>query len=92
VLAAPHHNRHPVCRVHVAKIEFSLGPYLSYPVGQNRRVKFDRLAWRIQDEGETIATFGAARLIKKLDGKMELLGGSQETATLFTNRAHSFFA
>ena len=30
------------------------------------------------DEGEVIATWGQARLIKYLDGKVELKGGSKE--------------
>ena len=32
--------------------------------------------WLGQTTGETIATFGAARLVKKLDGKIELVGGT----------------
>jgi hypothetical protein len=32
--------------------------------------------WLGQTAGETIATFGAARLVKKLDGKIELSGGT----------------
>ena len=32
--------------------------------------------WLGQTTGETIATFGAARLVKKLDGKIELIGGT----------------
>jgi hypothetical protein len=31
-----------------------------------------------KDEGETLASFGEARLIKFLDGKLELKGGSKE--------------
>jgi hypothetical protein len=31
-----------------------------------------------KDEGETIASFGQARLVKYLDGKLELKGGSKE--------------
>ena len=31
-----------------------------------------------KDEGELIASWGAARLVKYLDGKLELKGGSKE--------------
>lgn len=31
-----------------------------------------------QSEGETIASFGAARLVKNLNGKFQLIGGSAE--------------
>jgi hypothetical protein len=31
-----------------------------------------------KDEGETIASFGEAKLIKFLDGRLELKGGSKE--------------
>ena len=41
-------------------------------------MKFNQLAWLTRDEGETIAVFGAARLVKKLDGKLELRGGSPD--------------
>jgi len=34
--------------------------------------------WLGQTTGETIATFGAARLVKKLDGKIELIGGTAD--------------
>jgi hypothetical protein len=30
-----------------------------------------------RDDGETIASFGQARLVKYLDGKLELKGGSR---------------
>jgi hypothetical protein len=32
--------------------------------------------WLGQNQGETMATFGSARLVKKLDGKIELIGGT----------------
>ena len=32
--------------------------------------------WLGQITGETMATFGAARLVKKLNGKIELIGGT----------------
>jgi hypothetical protein len=34
--------------------------------------------WLGQTTGETIAIFGAARLIKTLDGKIELIGGTAD--------------
>ena len=34
--------------------------------------------WLGQTEGETMATFGAARLVKKLNGKIELIGGTAD--------------
>ena len=40
-------------------------------------MKLNQLAWLRRDEGETIAVFGDARLVKKLDGKIELIGGSR---------------
>jgi len=33
---------------------------------------------RFKDEGEVLASFGQAQLIKYLDGKLELKGGSEE--------------
>jgi len=39
-------------------------------------MKFNFLDVRSRD-GETLALFGDARLVKKLDGKIELLGGSR---------------
>jgi hypothetical protein len=32
----------------------------------------------IRTEGEIIACFGQARLVRKLDGKSELIGGSEQ--------------
>jgi hypothetical protein len=34
-----------------------------------------------RDEGEVLAYFGQARLVKKLDGKLELVGGTNEDRT-----------
>ncbi len=51
---------------------------MSYPLEQNARMKFNQLAWLTRDEGETIAVFGDARLVKKLSGKIELHGGSPD--------------
>ena len=31
-----------------------------------------------KDEGELIASWGGAKLVKRLDGKLELVGGSKE--------------
>ncbi len=41
-------------------------------------MKLDRSSWLGRYEGITMATFGEARLMKKLDGKIELIGGSAE--------------
>lgn len=34
--------------------------------------------YELKDEGEVIASWGGAKLIKRLDGKLELKGGSKE--------------
>jgi hypothetical protein len=34
--------------------------------------------YEIKDEGEVIASWGEAKLIQRLDGKLELKGGSKE--------------
>lgn len=44
-------------------------------------MKLNRLAWLKEDQGELIATFGDARLVKCLDGKIKLLGGSPDDRT-----------
>ena len=41
-------------------------------------MKFTQLLRLARDEGETTAVFGDSRLVKKLSGKIELLGGSTE--------------
>lgn len=41
-------------------------------------MKLNRLAWLTHDKGETIATFGDARLAKMLNGKIELIGGTRD--------------
>lgn len=41
-------------------------------------MKFRSYFPRFKDEGEVIASFGQARLVKYLDGKYELRGGSKE--------------
>ena len=37
-----------------------------------------RMNYELKDEGEVIASWGEAKLIKRLDGKLELKGGSKE--------------
>lgn len=44
-------------------------------------MKINLLAWRKRDEGETLATFGEAKLVKKLNGEIELVGGSADDRT-----------
>ena len=39
-------------------------------------MKLKNSFWIGQTEGETVAIFGSARLVKKLDGKIELIGGT----------------
>lgn len=41
-------------------------------------MKFKNLIRPARAEGETIATFGAARLVKNLDGKFQLIGGTPD--------------
>jgi hypothetical protein len=41
-------------------------------------MKLNPIAWITRDEGETLAVFGDARLVKKLDGKIELCGGTPD--------------
>jgi hypothetical protein len=67
---------------------------LSHPMRQAGRMKLNVMVWLKRDDGETLANFGAARLIKKRDGKIELLGGSgddriaaREWCSLFLHEA-----
>jgi len=67
---------------------------LSYPRCQIVIMKLNLLARLRRDEGELIARFGTARLVKKLSGKIELIGGSaddriaaKEWASLFLHEA-----
>ena len=41
-------------------------------------MKLNQFISFFRNEGETIATFGEARLVKQLSGKIELFGGSIE--------------
>ena len=56
---------------------FGLGPRLSSPTRQTRGMK-TRFYTRFLDEGEVVASGGQAQLIKFLDGKLELRGGTKE--------------
>ena len=51
---------------------------MSNPVCDTGRMKLINSFWLGQTTGETLATFGAARLVKKLDGKIELIGGTAD--------------
>ena len=57
-------------------------------------MKLNRISWFKRDEAETLARFGEARLVKKLDGKTELRGGTlddrrtaREWCSLFLHEA-----
>ena len=39
-------------------------------------MKLKMLDWLTRNEGETLAYFGDARLVKQLNGKIQLIGGS----------------
>ena len=47
-------------------------------IDARERMKTHLLMGFVRDEGELIATFGGARLVKTSDNKLELIGGSQE--------------
>jgi hypothetical protein len=49
---------------------------MSYPLGHSARMKLNKLSWFKQAEGETIAAFGSARLMRNLDGRYTLVGGT----------------
>jgi hypothetical protein len=55
-----------------------LPPPLSYPLCHDAPMKMNLLDWLKQDEGETMARFGEAKLVKRLNGKIELVGGTPE--------------
>ena len=44
-----------------------------------------------RDEGEVLAYFGQARLLKRLDGKLELVGGTEEDRTSAREWISMFF-
>jgi hypothetical protein len=44
-------------------------------------MKLNRLDWLRRDEGEILAVFGAARLVKRLNGRLELVGGTAADQT-----------
>ncbi len=54
-------------------------------------MKFKELFTRRDDEGEVLAHFGQARLVKKLDGKLELVGGTEEDRTAAREWISLFF-
>ena len=61
---------------------------------QDERMKLNLLAWFKSNEGETLAQFGEARLLKRPNGKIELVGGkaddrsaAREWASLFLHEA-----
>lgn len=71
-----------------------LGRFLSYPFNQNVRMKLNLLARLKHNEGEIMACFGEAKLIKRLTGKIELVGGTdadraaaREWTSLFLHEA-----
>ena len=68
----------PICVIYILPDFYSLGPFLSYALGQAVRMKLNVLAWLNQDVGEVLATFGNARLVKRLTGKIELVGDYAE--------------
>ena len=44
-----------------------------------------------KDEGEVLAYFGGARLVKKLDGRLELVGGDRGDRTAAREWISMFF-
>jgi hypothetical protein len=44
-------------------------------------MKLNRLAWHSKDQDETIAIFGDARLVKPLNGRLQVVGGSANDHT-----------
>ena len=61
------------------KTIFYPGRYLSDPARQNGRMKMKYLLEQLRGrDGATIAVFGAARLVKHLDGKIQLVGGTRD--------------
>lgn len=61
------------------KKSLGAGRFLSGHPSQTGRVKFNSF-WQLcdADDGELLAWFGGAKLVKHLDGTCEILGGSAE--------------
>ena len=53
-------------------------------------MKFKLSTWLKQDEGETLARFGQAKLVKKLTGRIELIGGTCDDRTAAKEWASMF--
>ena len=70
-----------VCVIYILPWDGPIGPYLSYPLRQTANMRLNLLGWLKPDDGETLALFGDARLVKKLNGEIELVGGSAEDRT-----------
>ena len=51
---------------------------MSNRLRQTGRMKMKKFLWFPKLEGETIAMSGAARLVRNLDGRHELIGGTNE--------------
>ena len=49
---------------------------MSDPLLHTGRMKLNRLTWFPTNETELIARFGDARLVRHLDGRHELIGGT----------------
>ena len=49
---------------------------MSNPSCKTACMKLNRTSWFPKDDGETIATFGDARLVKNLNGRLRVGGGS----------------
>jgi len=57
-------------------------------------MKLNPISWLLRDEGNLIVLFGNGRLVKRLNGKFQLLGGSgadraeaKESCSLFVHEA-----
>ena len=44
-------------------------------------MKLNRISWVTKDDGEIIANFGDARLVKYLNGRLQVVGGSPSDHT-----------
>ena len=55
---------------------------MSDPLCQNRGMKIKKYHWfSLEKTSETLAFFGKAKLIRKFDGRHELIGGTAEDRT-----------